>query len=195
MTDERIAELAARFQQYPGSPEITLRGAGIVEFSRALIRELDGEKVAELLSVRAALDGQEDETHALRAAVPESTALIGRLGDAQRADSRGNAAPCGEAVTPYCPPPDALSAPPDEGHRHQYTPPGTHGAAAAPALGVAIPPAWRELYRAINELVAYAGKHGEVSARGDRMSAVEDALYAIDGGTYNQAYGAQARAA
>jgi hypothetical protein len=128
LTDARVLELAAQHQQYPGSPEIKLRGVGIVEFGRALIRELDGEKVAALLSVRAALDGQ--ETHALRAAVPESPATIGRLGDAQRADSRGSDAPRGEAVAPYCPPPDAMSAPPDEGHRHQYT--GTHGAAAAP---------------------------------------------------------------
>jgi hypothetical protein len=117
LSDASLLELAGKHQQYPGSPEITLRGAGIVEFARALIRELEGEKVAALLSVRAALDGQEDETHALRAAVPESPATIGRFGDAQRADSRGSNAPRGEAVAPYCPPPDAMSAPPDEGNR------------------------------------------------------------------------------
>jgi hypothetical protein len=37
LSDARVLELAARFQQYPGSPEITLRGVGIVEFGRALL--------------------------------------------------------------------------------------------------------------------------------------------------------------
>ena len=42
------------------------------------------------------------------------------------------------------------------------------------------------LYHAINHVVDYAGAHGSIDARGDRMQAVMDALYAIDGGIYNE---------
>jgi predicted acyltransferase len=43
---------------------------------------------------------------------------------------------------------------------------------------------YAELYRAINELMAYMGKYGSAAARGDRAQAVMDALYKIDGGQY-----------
>jgi hypothetical protein len=42
------------------------------------------------------------------------------------------------------------------------------------------------LYHAVNELMAYMGKHGSAEARGDRAQAVMDALHAIDGGQYRE---------
>jgi hypothetical protein len=41
-----ILELASRFQQYPGSKEVTLRGNGIVEFARALLALAERETAA-----------------------------------------------------------------------------------------------------------------------------------------------------
>lgn len=44
----------------------------------------------------------------------------------------------------------------------------------------------RALYRAINPVIDYAGAHGSILARGDRMQAVMDVIYALDGGTYSK---------
>jgi hypothetical protein len=52
MTDAEILSLAAAHQQYLGSKEVTLRGIGVIEFARALLR--------------AALDGQEKANYPTR---------------------------------------------------------------------------------------------------------------------------------
>lgn len=44
--------------------------------------------------------------------------------------------------------------------------------------------AWGALYNAASRLVVQAGAAGEVSARSDSMSALMDALHALDGGTH-----------
>lgn len=41
MDDARILEIARLFEAYPGSREPALRGAGIVEFARAVLAERD----------------------------------------------------------------------------------------------------------------------------------------------------------
>jgi hypothetical protein len=49
----------------------------------------------------------------------------------------------------------------------------------------------RALYVALHPMIAMLGLYGEISARNDRVSAVMDALAAIDGGTYNEKIGGE----
>jgi len=58
-------------------------------------------------------------------------------------------------------------------------------AAAAPKLDA--PVAWAQLYFAAQEVCAYAGAHGSVTGRGDKISALMDALAGIDGGSFDGA--------
>jgi hypothetical protein len=58
ISDARLLELARIYEQYPGSKSVTVCGNGLIEFSRALLAEHEGQRIAELLSVRAALDGE-----------------------------------------------------------------------------------------------------------------------------------------
>ncbi len=47
ITDARVFEIADKFQQYPMSKELSLRGPGILEFARALLAEAAGNEIAD----------------------------------------------------------------------------------------------------------------------------------------------------
>lgn len=45
MTRDEILHLARKFEQYPGSIEVTLRGDAVVEFATALIAKVEADRI------------------------------------------------------------------------------------------------------------------------------------------------------
>ena len=52
LSEERVLEIAGKFDQYPGGKIMILRGPGIVQFARALLAEHEGVQIAAAVEVR-----------------------------------------------------------------------------------------------------------------------------------------------
>lgn len=99
ITRERIEALAAKFQQYPGAVEITLRGEGIHEFACALLAEHEAARIAPAIEQRV-LDLAREVDIELRGAWTEPRRAIGDRPRPAALGADGGAGVCAVGNTP-----------------------------------------------------------------------------------------------